>query len=194
MANRLETNKQTHETLSVVMQAIDLYWDNLLEFPQNTIQIKARDVDDAGRVIQEIFIIQRVYDTAYWIKCERSELTSWGGNSPVMGLPIDTIEYRLLPASLEAGKIGLRVTDAPTQTATDQEILMDKLKEENPTAGEVLSHLELNLLALLVGHSKERPLFDPLPAQARSLLEEAYGKVMADELWQAGMNDKPEVE
>lgn len=176
------------------MRAIDLYWDNLLEFPQNTIAITVRDAEDDGRFVQETYTIQRVYDTAYWIKCERAELASWGGNSPVMGLPIDTIEYRLLPTGLEAGKIGLRISDASTGIATDQEILLDKLRAENPAAAEVLSHLKLNLLALLIGHCKERPLFDPLPAQVRSLLEEAYGNAMASELWQAGMNDQPEVE
>lgn len=187
MATGLEANRRPHESLSVIVQAIDLHWDNLLEYPQNTIQVSTRDTEENGRVVQEIFTIQRIYDTAYWIKCDRAELSTWGGQSPIMKTPLNSIEFRLMPTLLEKGKISLRITDASTSLTTDTEIPLDNLKNESQVAAEILSRLELNLLALLVGHCQERPIFDPLPITVKGLLQEAYGREMADELWRTGM-------
>ncbi|MEK7525076.1 MAG: hypothetical protein AAB548_01750 [Patescibacteria group bacterium] len=188
-----EREQRPRQTIDVLLQAIDIYWDNLLEFPENTIQITSRDPEEDGaQICQQIFTIQRVYDTAYYLKCARSDLTSLGGNGPVFNHPIETIEFRLFPDLFASGRINVTHINAANGITTQAEILIDHLAEYDPTATKTLKDLQLNLLCLLVGHAKEAALFDPMVSQVKDLLIEVYGQADAEELWRAGMSDKDE--
>ena len=186
-----EREQRPHQTIDVLLQAIDIYWDYLLEFPENTIQVTTRDPEEnCAQTCQQIFTIQRIYDTAYYLKCARSGLTSMGGQGPVLNNPIETIEFRLFPDLFASGRINVTHIDAANGITTQEEILIDHLAEYDPTATKTLKDLQLNLLCLLVGHTKEAALFDPLVSQIRDLLIEVYGREDAEKLWQAGMSDQ----
>lgn len=185
---RIGKEQQVHEIVGVIISAIDVNYDNLLEPPANSISIIASDQADNGLTIQENYTLQRIYNTAYFIKCQRSNLRCLGGNSPVFNEPIDTIEFRMLPALFDRGVINVRHIDT-NGIAIDTEISLDQLEKDDKEAAKILEHLQLNLLTLLVGHSKHREIFNPLPKLARDLLEEAYGKETAEQLWQAGMSN-----
>lgn len=180
MANRIETNQGPDDVLGVITSAIDIYWDDIFDF-QNTLQITSRD-NDAAVPFVEKFHIQRYYKTAYYIKCVRSEVSGFGGFS----LPTNSTEFKLMPILASAGKIAIRHVDADGVTI-ESEISLDQLESVDKHASELLSRLQLNILALLVIQCKERGIFDPLPKKVKDLLEIAYGKKIADELWQAGM-------
>ncbi len=188
-----ELEQRPHKTLDIVVQAIDLIWDNVLEPPQNTYKVTARDPEpDGGQTIQEIFIIKRIYDTAYYIKCQISSLTSLGGKTPVFNTPIEVIEYRLFPKLFEKGKINITHTDSNTGITTQEDVLMDNLDGFDSTASKNLKGLQLNLLSLLIGHCKEVSLFDPFPKQVKELLCEVYDRDYVEDLWRTGMSDKDE--
>lgn len=173
------------------LTAIDIYWDNILEFPQNTLQVTSREPDpNGGPTVQETFTIQRFYETAYFIKCERSGLTSWGGgNSPIFNDPIETIEYRMTPDLLQRGKINVTHVDAATGLSVQEDLLIDKLAEADSVAAQTLRNLEINTLALLIGHCKELDIFsgEELIKTVREALSEAFGPRLAEEMWRAGM-------
>lgn len=173
------------------LTAIDIYWDNVLKFPQNTLQVTSRQPDpDGGPTIQETFTIQRFYETAYYIKCERSGLTSWGGGkSPIFNNPIEMVEYRMTPDLLQRGKINVTHTDAASGLSSQEEILIDKLLENDPEAAKTLRNLQINLLALLIGHCKDLDIFAAggLINTVREALVEAFGPKVAEEMWRAGM-------
>ncbi len=188
-----EREQKPHETIDIVLQAIDLYWDNLLEYPQNTLKVTSRDPEEDGsKTTQQISTIQRVYDTAYYLKCEISSLTSWGGNGPIFNNPVETIEYRMLPTLFEKGKLNITHTDATTGIATQADVLIDDLMELDPVAAQTLKNIQLYLLSLLTGHCKDVALFDPLVIRVKELLVEAFGSHDAEELWRAAMFDKDE--
>ena len=189
--NAKEREQRPQQTIGVLLQAVDVYWDHLLEFPQNTIRITSRDPEEDGaQICQQIFTIQRVYDTAYYLKCARSSLTSLGGNGPVFNNPIETIEFRLLPGLFASGRINVTHINAANGTTTQEDIPIDQLMEYDPTATKTLKDLQLNLLCLLVGHAKEAALFDPLVSRVKDLLIEVYGQEDAEELWRAGIFDQ----
>lgn len=185
---RIESDRRPFEVVDTCVQAIDLYFDNILEYPDNTVRVTSRDESDDGQVIQSVYTIKRVYDTAYFICCERASLETWGGDSPVMASPIGKTEFRFLPSLFEAGKISVRHQSADSNLVEDAEVSLDDLERVDPTAAGILKTLELNLLCLLVGHSTQRPLFDTLPGEVKSLLEKTYGKDIAADLWAAGMS------
>lgn len=186
-----EREQRTHQTIDVLLQAIDVYWDNLLEFPKNTIQITSRNPEEDGaQICQQIFTIQRVYDTAYYIKCAKSNLTSLGGNGPIFNNPIETVEFRLLPDLFASGKINVTHINAANGITTQVEIPIHQLMEYDPTAIKTLEDLQLNLLCLLVGHAKEAALFDPMVSRVKNLLVQVYGQKDAEELWRAGMSNE----
>lgn len=190
-AEILSQEQQPHEVVDILVRAIDLYWENLLEFPQNTIRITSRDAQADGSIIQKTVTIQRFYETAYFVKYQRSQLEFLGRNGPVLNNPLSTLEFRMQPSLFDKGAISIRQI-SPTGIAIESEIPLDGLKQVEPQALEALRHLQLDLLALLIGHSKVVGFFDPLPVQVKQLLEQAYGEEVAKELWNAGMTDDPQ--
>lgn len=184
----LSQEQQPHEVVDILVQAIDLYWDNLLQPPQNTIRITSRDKQADESIIQHTVTIQRFYETAYFVKYQSSQLEFLGNNSPILNNSLGTIEFRMQPSLFDKGVISVRQI-SPTGVAVESEVPFDKLKQFEPQALEALKHLQLDILALLVGHSKVVGLFDPLPIQVKQLLEQAYGEEVAKELWNAGISD-----
>ena len=186
---RTPERERPDRVIESALTAIDIYWDNVLQFPQNTLRVTTREPEPDGRLtIQETFTVQRFYETAYFIKCERSGLTSWGGgNSPIFNNPIETVEYRFTPHLLERGKVNVTHTDAVTGISTQEDILIDELENLDPEAVKTLRNFQINLLALLIGHCKELDIFSAgeLMKTVKDALVEAFGPDLAEDMWRA---------
>lgn len=175
------------KTLGVILEAINLYWDNIFEF-QNSLQVNSHTQDELGKHVREQVLIQRIYDTAYYLRCEIIEKSrkTRQRNEMAYGNLLETIELRILPTNLELGMVNVKHIK-PNGSVNSAEIAIAKLPEKDPTADGILERLELNILSLLIGHCVGRDLFDPLPIMVKTLLTRAYGKHVADELWNAGI-------
>ena len=178
-----------YQVIERALTAIDIYWDAILEYPKNTLQVTSKEPEEGtGRTLQDIFTVKRFYETAYYIKCEKSALYSWGGNSPIMNEPVETIELRFTPALLELGKVTVTHID-PSGLSSQGDILIDNLKKDDEVAAETLKSLQVNLLAMLVGHCKEVDPFTGAETirKVREAIEDAFGPKLAEEMWNAGI-------
>ena len=194
MANTLETGKRPEQTVDRLITAFGLYWENLIDwetFPGRENDCKAEikssmPDEETGVMHHHDFTLQRFYGTAYYIKCEISDQKNPGDKKT----KLETVEFRMMPTHLENGKILVRHITPLGFTAGDQELDIVFLDQDDPGSLELLADLELNLLCLLAAHCKTlTDLFDPLPSQVISLLDRAYGKADAREMWNTAMRE-----
>ncbi len=136
-----------------ITQTIDSYWENVLQPPQNSLRITFRgSLQSDGSVIQEIYTIQRIFNTAYYIKCQRSALESAGADS-IFNSPLDIIEFRLEPLLFEKNMINIRQIN-PQGLTFQEDVTLENLNTKNSLALEILEHLLSHLLATLARRTK----------------------------------------
>lgn len=177
----MSTEHYHPETLSATIDriayAINLYYDYILveEFPNNTFQLRSRERLEPGDDVEEIFTVKRVFETAYWIKCDRAAVDSCG---PLLSRKTAlSYEFCVTPSLYEQGKM----------IVNTQEADIDSLPQNMKEASEVLARFELNLLSVLVAKCRGRSLFNPICVATKETLTDAYGQKTANEMWIAGM-------
>lgn len=177
------TPEASKKTIQVILEAIDIYWDLLFEH-ENTHAVVSEFNDDSGIEKRVHTVIQRIFDTSYYFRCEivkraekkhpKSQLT--------YGEVLETIELRLLPIDLDLGMINIKHI-SPDGEVHSAQISIGAIPEKDPTVDIFLEGLQTALLSFLAGRCIGRELFDPVPIEVKKLWVKAYGEELTDEVW-----------
>lgn len=181
------TPEVAKRTIEIIIQAIDLYWDYVLNEQHNIFEFSGNCTNEDKKIVRETAKIQRFFDTAYFIQVTISELLGIKLGDKFPGTYLKTIEFRILPQDIKNNQISVKNISSEENGGNEIQHSIYDLPKKDAQAYGVLERLQLRLLSILVAHGVKRDIFDQLPILVKALLEQAYGKQISEKMWKAAL-------
>lgn len=166
-------------SLQETLAAIDLYWEYVLPFLQDTFSI-VNEYESNGEDIQKEVTVRRKFEPIYDIKCLKSIIVVPG--EPPLTYPQSLKEFNITPELLSQGKMILNATNIESGVVNSEEIFISDLNIKDQEAYELLQELKINMLALLVQEGMSFEADDPYIQKVMDLAYKVLGPE-AEDLW-----------
>lgn len=169
------------EVLGNLLDAIDLYWDEVLPLLENTFEM-VNEEQIGDNLTLNTARITRKFDPDYKISYLESDVIIAG--DPPLNYPKLLTEFEISPESLEKRRIRVRHVDPLSDSIIDEKDIhfADLPTKDNPSY-QIIQKLQLGVLYLLVEEGMQRGEDDPIIDKIKKIAYKAFGDD-AEELWQ----------